>query len=561
MKTINWLKKSWQLIKPFWKGEDKNIALVLTVSIIILIILETCALVKITKWTELFYNIIQNYEKTSFVGAISKGFFIFLLYILFTLAKYYFSSLLEIRWRKWLSDFYITNWLGKKTYYNLKILDFYPDNPDQRISEDISTLVILTVSIVSGIFKSIIDSASFTVLLWNLSGSFSIHFLSIRVTIPGYMVWIAILYSFIGTCLVFNIGKKLIKLNYEKENCEAGFRNTLIRVREYMDHIAAYGGEEIEKTIATHSFNNIVDNFMQLLHRNLKINAFNFIYSHLSGLIPIIISVGRYLAKEMTLGGLMQVSSAFGQLQAAISYFIFTYPNIAAWRASVNRLLDLKLGMERIKSSIKISPVTTLLYDDKIYLRADKLNIRTPTGVLLVSGFSISLSSSEKLLIQGATGCGKSTLIKTLNGLWPYYEGEIYNKAKIRSLFIFQKPYFPNCNLKECICYPEPELFTKDDEIIHLLIECKMKYLVDMLYKKHDWSNRLSLGEQQKIALCRVLINRPDIVYLDEASSALDEDAEKYFYSKIIKLLPNTVIVSVTHRSTLGNFHTKSITL
>lgn len=478
-----------------------------------------------------------------------------MLYVTFILVGYYFSSILEIKWRRWLSIFYLNSWFKDKTYYKFKLFNFYSDNPDQKISEDIRDFIVLTYNLFIGIFKAILNLSSFMVLLWHLSGNYQLYFLSNHICIPGYMVWVAILYSLIGTYIIFKLGEKLVALNYEKEMYEANFRYNLVRAREYTDHIAAYNGEELEKETLTKNLENVVDNFMQRLKRNLKINAFSFVYMQITNIIPIIISIGRYFSKEITLGGMMQITSAFGQVQGAISYFIFAYPTIANWRAVSNRLLNLNQSIENTKSLSRSSAYPT--ESSKKYLELEKLHIMKPNGDMLIRNFSMSLYSGDRVLIQGITGCGKTTLLKTMNGLWPYYSGKIYKNPSLSSLFIFQKPYFSNTNLKKNICYPKLKNLPGDDEIIQLLKECKLMHLSDKLHETFDWSNYLSLGEQQKIAFCRVIINQPDLIYLDEITAALDEDSEKYLYAKIISFLPKSVIISVGRPAILMNFHNK----
>ena len=338
-KKLKWLSDAWNIIKPFWTSSEKYFAFLVLTAIIAFCLLEVHMLVRLNKWNVVFFNTIQNYDKPGFMQALFQGFYIIALLVLVMITKYYFNSVLEIKWRKWMTSFYLTNWFANKTYYKARFTKNFSDNPDQRISEDIKGFVSLTQSLFMGLFNSIVSLGAFVAILWTLSGNFQFNFLNNQFYIPGFMVWMAVLYAFLGTYSTFKIGRPLIHLTYEQQMYEAEFRYNLVRIREYAEHVASYNGEAIEKKIITKDFDNIVNNFMQTVKRNLKINIFNFAYMQISNIVPTIISAGRYFAKEITLGDMMQVNSAFGQVQSSISYFIFAYSMIADWQAVKNRLL------------------------------------------------------------------------------------------------------------------------------------------------------------------------------------------------------------------------------
>jgi putative ATP-binding cassette transporter len=549
--NFKWFSDAWYLAKPFWSSSEKYSALFWLSIVITFSLLEVYMSVWLNKWDATFYNAIQNYDKAAFMKALFQGIYIMGLFVLTMLVGYYFNSILEIKWRKWLTHFYLNDWLDSKAYYKSRFTNAALDNPDQRISEDIREFIQLILSLFMGIFKSIVSLASFAVILWNLSGSFKFNLLNHHFYIPGYMLWMAVLYALLGTYITFKIGRPLIKLTYEQQMYEADFRYNLVRVREYAEHVASYDGGEIEKKIITKDFDNIVTNFRQSINRNLKINMFNYAYIQVSNIVPAIISAGRYFSREITLGNMMQITSAFGQVQFSIAYFVFSYSTIASWRAVMDRLV----GFRQTIQDVKQLPEVNIAPHDKNYLAINNLQIKLPNGGILINNFSVLLNSGDRLLIQGAVGNGKTTLLKAINGLWPYTLGEINKKTGLNSLFISQKPYLPRTNLRDAICYPKSERLPDDKKIIQVLTQCDLAHLSDKLYQTCDWSNSLSLGEQQKIAFCRILINKPDILYLDEVTSALDENSEKYLYSEIIKLLPKSLIISIGHRSTLTALH------
>ncbi len=546
---------AWHLAKPYWTGSEKGKAISLLIAIIVFSLLEVYMSVRLNKWNVGFYNAIQNFDKPGFLKALYLFSILIFSYISVIVIGFYFSSILDVRWRKWLTNFYINDWFGSKTYYRSRFTDTYLDNPDQRISEDIREFVQLSHSLFFGIFKSVITLASFAIILWGLSGNFKFILFNHKFNIPGYMVWLAVLYAFIGTYIMFKIGRPLIKLNYQQQMYEADFRYNLVRVREYAEHVASYNGDEIEKKIIKKDFDNIVSNFIQTLKRNIKISLFEIFYAQISNIVPFLIAGGRYFSKEIAFGSLMQIGSAFGSVQSSISYFIFSYKMFAALRAVMDRLLGFKQTIE----DVGLLPDVPIISHDKNYIEVKNLQIKLPDGQSLIDNFSLTLHEGERLLIQGSSGAGKTILLKALNGLWPYVSGEIHKNLSSSSLFISQKPYLPRTNLKEAICYPKFVNLPSDNEVVQILNQCGLGNLTEKLYEIKNWDNYLSLGEQQKIAFCRVIINKPDVLYLDEITSALDEKAESYLYGEIIQLLPNSLIISIGHRSTLVALHTKII--
>jgi putative ATP-binding cassette transporter len=368
------------------------------------------------------------------------------------------------------------------------------------------------------------------------------------------MVYAALFYSIIGTYLTFKIGKKLINLNFQQQLYEADFRYGLMRVREYGENIAFYNGEAQEQLGLTKRFNNVVNNFVALIYRQMKLNIFESWYGQLASIFPIIVAAPRYFAKAIQLGDLTQILSAFAHVQNALSYFINSYSSLSSWRAVMDRLYGFQNQMHEAQDleGIDISS------GDK-YLELSNFGIKLPTSEILQNNIDISLVSGDKLLISGCSGIGKTTLLRAIAGLWPFSEGNISQIPNLKSIFIAQRPYLPYGSLKAAICYPMFDNLPTDDELILLLKEFTLNNLISELDVIADWGNKLSLGEQQKIAFCRILINKPDIIYLDEATSAVDEEAEGLLYKTIIDKLPSSALISVGHRSTIKKWHNKQL--
>ncbi len=554
---LSYFRDTWHLVKPYWTSVEKNKALFWLIMILLINLFEVYMAVQLNNWNGTFYNTLQNYDKVGFMHALYLGLIIIVIYVTLQIIGYYFSFILEIRWRKWMTNNYLTLYFQNKLFYKIRFIDSNQDNPDQRISEDIPQFIALTIQLFMGAFKAATTLISFIFILWRLSGNFKFLILDHQFYIPGFMVWIALLCAFVSTYVTFKIGNPLIKLSFTHQVYEADFRYNLVRVREYAEHIASYKGEIIEKSILTKDFENIQENFMHTLYRNLKINIFNFTYLQISSIIPSIISAGRFFSREITLGNMMQINSAFGQVNFSFSYLVFAYNNIANCRAAMNRLL----GFQRMLHDAEMLPENNFYLHNKYMLSVENLKLKLPSGKILFDNFAVNLIPGDRLLIQGPSGFGKSTLLKALNGMWPFTEGIIYKNPHLNYLFIAQKPYLPKTTLKGTICYPKTNDLPNDYELAQILEKCGLNYLKDKLNESNDWNNKLSLGEQQKIAFCRIIINKPDVIFMDEITSALDENSELELSKIICDLFPKSIIISVGHRPSLVDLHNMTINL
>ena len=547
---ITWVKDFWFLARPYWQGSDKFKAIALITAVVILNLLMVGATVMINKWYNTFYDAIQQYDKVKFYELIIRFCVIAFCYISFAVLASYLQKILNIRWRKWLTNYYLTNWFQAKSYYKTKFVSKVSDNPDQRIQEDINSFIVLALDLSLGLLTSLVTLFSFIFILWKLSGTLKFDIASYHIVIPGYMVWVALIYAVAGTYIMFKIGRPLIKLDYQQQAYEADFRFGLMRVREYSESIAFYNGETQEKAGLITRFNNVVNNYVAIIYRQLKMGIFSIGYNQTAVIFPFLAAAPRYFAKAIKLGDLMQISSAFGRVQEALSYFIGAYTSLAGWRAVMDRLYGFQVSINEAKQ------LTGLVVESGTnYLQLSNININLPSGKSLVNGVNLTLNKGDTLLIKGRSGSGKTTLLRTIAGLWHFADGNISQKPNLNSLFIAQKPYLTIGKLKEAICYPLTNNLPNDHEVQKLLAIFNLDHLANRLEEHADWTNMLSVGEQQRIAICRILINKPDIIYLDEATSALDEEMEAITYNTIRSQLPNSVIVSVGHRSTITKWH------
>ena len=550
METKKLFRGFWTLFKDYWSSEEKWKARGLLAVVIALNFAMVYLLVKLNEWYNVFYNALQNYEEENFWPLIGQFSAIAFVYIIIAVYAVYLRQMLQIKWRTWMTKNYLNSWMSGQTYYRLQDST---DNPDQRISEDIGQFVNLTLQLIIGFLRQLTTLAAFGVVLWELSGSITIAGL----VIPGYMFWFSFVYSGLGTFFAHKVGRKLIGLNFDQQKYEADFRFNMMRVRENSESIAFYRGEPAELEGFNLKFSNVIKNYWQLMKKTKHLNFYVNGYAQLAVIVPLIMAAPRYFSKEIQLGGLMQISSAFGRVQDALSFFVDSYDTLASLAAVINRLAGFT---EHMEDSQKIrSKVTTATAPE---LKISALNVSLPTGRELLKKLSLQLQNSKSLLVTGSSGCGKSTLLRTLAGIWNYASGEISLPQNSRVMFLPQKPYLPLGTLRRALIYPAAEKNSPpDDKLKKILQLVELPALIDKLDAVDDWSRILSLGEQQRLAFARVLLSAPDYIFLDEATSALDEPRELEMYELLREELPKVTIVSVGHRSTLFKMHDVELNL
>lgn len=560
MRFINksFCKGVWHLFKGYWNSEEKWKARGLLGIVIALNFMAVYITVLINQWYNTFYTALQNYDQAAFWRL--NGEFAILAFIHIVIAVYaiYLQQMLQIKWRKWMTNRYLDEWMHNQTYYKMQILEDKTDNPDQRISEDINQFVSLTLSLSLGFLKQIAMLGAFIIVLWQLSGVITIPVGGREFTVYGYMVWISILYAAIGTYLTAKIGNPLVKLNYDQQRYEADFRFNMVRVRENSESIAFYHGEKPEKVGFLMRFEQVFKNYWSLMKYEKRLTWFTSGYGQLAIIFPTLLAAPRYFSGAMQLGGLIQTSSAFGRVQDALSFFVDSYTTIAQWQAVVKRLLGFVDHMQIVE---KLKVETTIAEVNIERLAIQNLTVTLPNGKALLQDVNLQVSGGEKLLITGASGCGKSTFMRTISGIWPFGKGSIVVPQGQTRLFLPQRPYLPLGSLKEAIFYPKESLVTDDEKIKEVMKECQLSGFISKLDDVDDWSRILSLGEQQRLAFARVLLIKPEWVFLDEATSALDEPTEKMMYDLLVEHLPTTAIISIGHRNTLVNYHQRKLHL
>lgn len=547
--------KLWALVKPFWVSEERWPALGLLAVVVALNLGIVYLNVRFNEWYGVFYDALQNKNYAVYQRQLLVFTGLAFAFIIAAVYQIYVRQMLEIRWRRWLTGQYLRDWMSSRAFYRMELKDYGTDNPEQRIQEDMRLLTSNTLSLSLGLLSAVVTLVSFLSILWTLSGPLSFNLLGSAITIPGYMVWVAFVYAFIGSLLTHRIGWPLRIINFDQQRFEADFRYRMTRIRENAESIALYGGERDERQSLDGSFTNIWQNWWKLMKRQKTLSWFTSFYGQAAVIFPFLVGAPRYFSGAIQLGGLIQISSAFGQVQSALSWLIDAYPQLADWRATVDRLTSFGAAIERSREDAAAKDAILVEQNGAPALEVRGLNLAVPTGRVLLKDVNERIEAGEQVLISGPSGSGKTTFFRALAGIWPFGHGTVRTPAGAKVLFLPQKPYLPLGTLKAAVCYPGPVDARSDGTVQEILDACRLGHLRDRLHESTNWSLALSGGEQQRLGFARILVNRPNWVYLDEATSAVDEETERHLYGLVRERLPGATVVSIAHRSTVAAFH------
>jgi vitamin B12/bleomycin/antimicrobial peptide transport system ATP-binding/permease protein len=570
------LADAWQLAKPYFtRSDERRTAWALLAAVIAMQLMLVGMNVVLSFWGNAFFNSLQEKDWNSFISllltwkvtpsGILPGFCgVAALYILIAVYRIYLTQWLQIRWRRWMTKNFLDAWLGERAYYRISLLkpgagSTGTENPDQRIAEDLRAFIGDSVAGERGILSlgvdlmsNVVTLFSFIAILWTLSGPLTVF----GFTIPGYMVWVALLYSAVGTVATHFVGRPLAILNFMKQRAEADFRFSLVRLRENTEGVALQGGEDEEKRGLLTRFEALAANWWQLMRRYKMLTALTAGYGQVASVFPIVVAAPRYFAGQIPLGALTQTSGAFGQVQGAMSWFVDTYAALASWRATVERLSTFRRAIdaahERAGEGVHVGAGAGAGY------ALSDATLALPNGEELLRGAELNLRPGESVVISGRSGSGKSTLFRALAGIWPFGRGEVHRPAS-STMFLPQRPYLPLGTLRHAVTYPAPAGAHPDEELREVLGAVGLGTLADRLDEEENWSQQLSGGEQQRLALARALLARPDWLFLDEATASLDPESEAALYGLLNQRLPGTTIISIAHRPAVAAFHARHL--
>jgi len=551
----------WRLALPYFKSEDRWAGLLLLAAVIGMELFKVALDVLFNLWNNRFYTALQDKNWDVFVYELTYFCVLAAIYIALQVYQLYLNQWLQIRWRRWLTAGYLGRWLDAGNHYRMQVVGEAADNPDQRIAEDVRLFIERALVLGVGILGSVVRLASFVVLLWNLSAAAPLTLFAREWAIPGYLVWAALIYAILATWFVHLIGRPLIGLYYNQQRYEADFRFNLVRVRENGEQIALLAGEPAERERLLERFSAVIGNWFRIMTQTKRVTFFRAGYDQASVVFPFIVVAPVYFAGTIALGGLMQISDAFSNVQNALSFFVTNYRDLAEWRAVMERLAGFERAMIAAQETRTTPPAVTVEQQPGGVIALDALDVTLPTGRPLVAADHVRFASGDRVLVNGPSGSGKSTLFRAIAGIWPFGTGRILLPADATVMVLPQRPYFPVGSLIAAVSYPDlPGRFT-EDEVRSALAAVGLAWLAPRVAEEAHWNRILSLGEQQRLALARALLQRPRYLLLDEATASLDELAEATLYKLIEERFPDTTLVSIGHRATLAPFHRRRLVM
>jgi putative ATP-binding cassette transporter len=548
----------WRLAVPYFRSEDRWPGRILLGAMVAIQLAMVATTVILNTWYNFFYNTLQDHDFGGFVRAILYFCVIATVYTLLAVYQTYLNYWLQIRWRRWMTQTYLRQWLNTANHYRMQLIGDAADNPDQRIAEDLQMFTQSTLVLGLGLLDSCVTLASFVVILWGLSEAAPLELYGI--SIHGYLVWAALIYAVTGTWLTHLIGWPLIALNFQQQRFEADFRFNLVRSRESAEQIASLRGEAAERERLLDRFGMVVSNWIAIMQRQKKLMFFTQSYGQAATIFPYVMVSPVYFAGKMQLGGMMQTGSAFDRVQTALSYFVSAYRSIAEYQAVVARLEGFENAIEAGRAAALTPPAIEVLPQTGTEaITVDHLAVQLPKGEPLLNAEHLSFSSGDQVLVTGPSGAGKSTLFRAIAGIWPFGSGQVTVPTDAKVMLVPQRPYFPVATLAATITYPARAGTFDEGHLADVLTAVGLPQLVGRLNEEAHWNRMLSLGEQQRLAVARALLYAPDYLLLDEATASLDEPAEAQLYRVLQERLKGTAIISIGHRSTLAAFHRRRV--
>jgi putative ATP-binding cassette transporter len=555
---------------PPYAALERRIAIAMVIFLVLVNQAQVGIMVKLNFFNRDWFNAIQNHDAAAFWQLLL---FVFtpwaFIYVTSAVIEFVVQSMLVIRWRRWLTDYFASHWLGGHTHYRMSLVGSDADNPDQRIAEDVNRFIDGGTDSFGGVsgygiysytialISTLSSLVAFAVVLWTLSENFTLP--GTNILVPGFLFWVALIYAAVGTLITHWIGRVLVGLFFEKQRVEANFRFSLARLREYSEQIALLAGEGVEQSTLRGRFGAIIGNYLALVRRRKWLLAFIAFYGQISPIIPFIFAAPFYFAGTIQLGVMTQTASAFGRVEGALNFFVNYYSSLASFKAVVDRLTSFGGAIERAKAMATTGPARVPAPAGEPVVALESLGIALPDGRRIVDAEGLSYAAGESALLAGPSGSGKSTLFRAISGIWPFGEGRIHVPDGADVMVVPQKPYIPMGTLRAAVCYPAaPETYA-DADIRKALADAQIGFLADQLDAEQVWSQRLSGGEQQRVAIARALLKQPDWLFLDESTSALDEKLEAELYRMLKQRLPRTTIVTIGHRSTLEAFHVRRL--
>ncbi|MDU8923596.1 ABC transporter ATP-binding protein/permease [Pasteurellaceae bacterium LIM206] len=546
VKTTRWARQFWALAQGYISPKRSLKPIGYFIVIVFFNLLSVRLDILFSEWYKAMYDALQQSNESVFWIQMVLFSVLASIYIANILLTYYLTQRFTIQWRIWLNEQMVDKWTENQAYYKTQYVYNQLDNPDQRIQQDILSYVSSSIDFATGVISSVVSIVAFTEILWRLAGPMTIA----GITIPHAMVFLVFIYVLVTSVFAFRIGRPLIHLNFANERLNANYRYSLIRLKEYAESIAFFRGEKMEKAVLFKQFDKVIGNVWQMVYRTLKLSGFNLAVSQVSVIFPFIIQAGRFFSKQIQLGDLIQTAQSFGRVQSALSFFRNSYDDFTGYRAVLDRLTGFHTAIQQANQTSKVD-----IQDSGDTVTLTHLTVKKPTGEDLIKELDLTFTPGTSVLIKGPSGAGKTTLLRTIAGLWSYSEGVVHCPQH-SALFLSQKPYLPQGRLIDALYYPEVTPTDADlTQAAEIMRKVQLGHLADKLDQDNDWTRVLSLGEQQRLSFARLIMHKPVVAFLDEATASMDEGLEDAMYRLLKTELPHTTIISVGHRSTLLTHH------
>lgn len=555
-KTKSFFHEAGNLLRPYWQSAERWRSGAIGAGILALIGGQVYISVLFNNWWKDFFNAIQAMNYADYVHQLMSYAILSLFAFPLQGCQTFLQGILQLRWRRWLTEDYISQWLFGKNYYNVQHISGDLDNPDQRIAEDLRFVTDDTIDLIVSLVYTSASLLVFSSILWNSPGTLRIG----GITIPGAMLWLAAMYALAGSWINHILGNILTALNRQQQSFEADYRFSLMRVRENAETISTYYGEQREECGLMGRFSKIMDAQLRIINRKKIMDWFFRAYLLLAELLPYLILAPLFIADSIRLGDMQQTAMAFLRVRMSFWWFMMNYEKLAKWKATTDRLIGFKKAVAQT-AALQSNEIIRRQGSLSEGMRISHLDLWLPDSQPLLREVTFNIPPASRIFISGPSGCGKTTLFHVLNGMWPFGRGNIMLPAEGRLLFIPQKLFVPIAALRQALVYPDASSDYCTDSIKQTLVDVGLSHLTSQLDTEQHWQQQLSPGEQQRLAFAKALLIKPQWLFLDEATAALDEAAETQLYQLLVDRLPGTAIISIAHRSSLLRFHDQRLDL
>lgn len=553
--TFAEIKECWALIKPWWISEEKWLARGLFALVFALDMSIVGIGAWLTYWNKNFFNAFTDYNFELVWKLMLEAVIIAICGITAEAMRTWFYQTLQIRWRRWVTDVYLSKWLESSRFHRIESQKEV-ENADQRISEDLQKMTELSLHLSLGFFSNLVNLVTFSIIIWGISGTLSFEIFEVPINIPGYMLWISIIYALVVSIVLEKNGKGMVNVEYEQQMRESDFRFQMMRIRENSAQIAISNGGEVEQGLLKNLFKKIESNWCYYKKYTRKITIIEKGYTEFGILLAYLIIIPRYFAKEIMLGSIMQLTMSFTKVRVGFAWFVFQYKRLASLRSMCKRLSELYHYI-----NIDISHDIDFSQNNEGRISVRNLCLSLSNGHIITNIDSIDIERGSRWLIRGNSGAGKTTFMKAIAGIWQFGVGSI-SLPYGNMMFIPQESYMPLGSLRVALCYPQSVNDYSNEACSRVLMLCNLKQYNSLLDDVDIiWSKRLSPGEKQRLAFARCLLLKPDYLFMDESTSALDIGLEQQLFEILLDELPNTTIISIAHRKTIDKFHDHILTI